>query len=81
MKPYFTTIQAKNGSRGVCTHTGKEFRVFLHGILEQNLNGKVYRVKKNENFYFSSQEPHGWLNPGKKKTAVIWVVSPPTFKA
>ena len=36
-------------------------------------------MKKNESFYFSSQEPHSWSNPGKKKAVVIWVVSPPTF--
>ncbi len=79
MQPFYTTIEPGGGSKGSYSHIGEEFGIVLQGELEVNLNGKVYRVKKNESFYFSSQEPHSWLNPGKKKTVVLWVVSPPTF--
>lgn len=79
MQPFYTTIEPGGGSRGAYTHIGEECGVVLQGVLELNLKGKVYRVKKNESFYFSSQEPHSWSNPGKQKTIVIWVVSPPTF--
>lgn len=79
MQPFYTTIEPRGGSRGAYSHIGEECGIVLQGVLELNLNGKVYRVKKNESFYFSSQEPHSWSNPGKKKTIVIWVVSPPTF--
>jgi len=79
MQPFYTTIEPGGGSRGAYSHIGEECGIVLQGVLELNLNGKVYRVKKNESFYFSSQEPHSWSNPGKKKTIVIWVVSPPTF--
>ncbi|MDI7258473.1 MAG: cupin domain-containing protein [Thermodesulfobacteriota bacterium] len=79
MQPFYTTIEPGGGSKGSYSHIGEEFGIVLQGELEINLNGKPYRVKKNESFYFSSQEPHSWSNPGKKKTVVIWVVSPPTF--
>ncbi len=79
MQPFYTTIEARGGSRGPYSHIGEEFGIVLQGELEINLNGKPYCVKKNESFYFSSQEPHSWSNPGSKKTIVIWVVSPPTF--
>jgi len=79
MQPFYTTIEPKGGSKGFYSHIGEECGIVLKGQLEINLNGKSYRLKKNESFYFSSQEPHSWSNPGKTKTVVIWVVSPPTF--
>jgi quercetin dioxygenase-like cupin family protein len=79
MQPFYTTIEPGGGSKGAYSHTGEECGIVLQGELELNLNGKAYRVKKNESFYFSSQELHSWSNPGKKKTIVLWVVSPPTF--
>ena len=79
MQPFYTTIEPGGGSKGSYSHIGEEFGIVLQGELELNLDGKIYRVRKNESFYFSSQEPHSWLNPGKRKTIVIWVDSPPTF--
>jgi transcriptional regulator with XRE-family HTH domain len=79
MQPFYTTIEPKGGSKGPYSHIGEEFGIVLQGQLEIHLKGKSYRLKKNESFYFSSQEPHSWFNPGKTKTVVIWVVSPPTF--
>jgi transcriptional regulator with XRE-family HTH domain len=79
MQPFYTTIEPGGGSKGPYSHIGEECGIVLKGMLEINLNGKAYRLKKNESFYFSSQEPHNWSNPGKNKTVVIWVVSPPTF--
>jgi transcriptional regulator with XRE-family HTH domain len=79
MQPFCTTIKPGGGSKGYYSHIGEECGIVLQGKLEINLNGKTYSVGKNESFYFSSQEPHSWANPGKRKTVVIWVVSPPTF--
>jgi len=79
MQPFYTTIEPGGGSDGAYSHIGEEFGIVLRGVLEIQLEDKRYRVKKNESFYFSSWEPHSWSNPGKAKTVVIWVVSPPTF--
>jgi len=79
MQPFYTSIEPGGGSKGSYSHIGEECGIVLKGMLEINLSGKVYRLKKNESFYFSSQEPHSWSNPSKTKTVVIWVVSPPTF--
>ena len=79
MQPFYTAIEPGGGSKGSYSPIGEEFGIVLQGKLEINLNGKTYSVGKNESFYFSSQEPHSWTNPGKRRTVVIWVVSPPTF--
>ena len=79
MQPFYNLIEPGGGSKGSYSHVGEEFGIVLQGKLEINLNGKIYQVRKGETFYFSSQIPHSWLNPGKTKTVVIWVTSPPTF--
>jgi len=79
MQPFYTTIDPGGGSKGSYSHIGEEFGVVLQGELEINLNGASYRLRKNESFYFSSQTPHSWGNPCKRRTVVIWVVSPPTW--
>jgi transcriptional regulator with XRE-family HTH domain len=79
MQPFYNIIEPGGGSQGSYSHAGQEFGVVLRGKLELNLNGKIYLVKKNESFYFSSERPHSWMNPGKSKAIVIWVTSPPTF--
>jgi transcriptional regulator with XRE-family HTH domain len=79
MQPFYTTVEPGGGSEGSYSHIGEEFGIVLRGVLEIKIQGRTHRVKKNESFYFSSREPHSWSNPGKGKTEVIWVVSPPTF--
>lgn len=79
MQPFYTTIEPGGGSEGPYSHIGEEFGIVLRGVLEIQLEHKKHRVKKNESFYFSSREPHSWRNPGRTRTVVIWVVSPPTF--
>ena len=79
MQPFYTTIEPGGGSKGFYSHIGEEFGIVLQGKLEININGKVYSLKKNESFYFSSHEHHSWTNPGRTKTVVVWVVSPPSF--
>jgi quercetin dioxygenase-like cupin family protein len=79
MQPFYNVIRPGGGSEGSYSHVGEECGIVLEGELEINLDGKRYRIQKNESFYFSSQYPHSWRNPGKKKTIVVWVTSPPTF--
>ncbi len=79
MQPFCTTVEPGGGSKGFYSHNGEEFGIVLRGVLDIHFNGKSYRVKKNESFYFSSQKSHSWTNPSKGKTVVIWVVSPPSF--
>lgn len=79
MSPFYTVIQPGGGAMGFYSHEGEEFGIVLKGELEINLNNTIYRVKENESFYYSSQIPHGWVNPASKETIVVWVVSPPSW--
>ena len=79
MQPFYTTLEPGGGSGGFYSHAGEEFGIVLQGILAIQIGDHCYKVRKNESFYFSSLEPHSWWNPGKRKTVVVWVVSPPSF--
>lgn len=79
MSPFYTVIQPRGGAAGLYSHKGEEFGIVLKGELEVNLNNTIYKVKENESFYYSSQIPHGWINPTNGETIVIWVVSPPSW--
>ena len=79
MSPFYTVIQPGGGAIGSYRHEGEEFGIVLKGELEINLNGTIHRIKENESFYYSSQIPHGWVNPTNKETIVVWVVSPPSW--
>ena len=79
MQPFYTVIRPGGGSHGLYSHDGEEFGFILSGELELVLDDKTHTVRKNESFYFSSQIPHNWGNPGKEDAVVIWVITPPTF--
>lgn len=79
MQPFYTEIDPGGGAWGQYTHEGEEFGIVLEGELEIDLDGTSYRVSAGESFYYSSKLPHSWVNSTKKKTVVVWVVSPPTF--
>jgi transcriptional regulator with XRE-family HTH domain len=64
---------------GVISHEGEEIGYLIQGQFDLNLNGTWYSFKEGDSFFFRSDLPHGYRNPGKTVTKVLWVNSPPTF--
>lgn len=60
-------------------HDGEEFGYVLMGRIQVRLDDKVYTVKKNECFFFTSDRRHAVKNVGKGLAKILWVVTPPTF--
>jgi len=79
MEPHLFRIAPEAGSGDPYTHEGEEFIYVLSGDLEIALDGEEHRLKPGDSFYFESNTPHRWKNPGKKETVVLWVNTPPTF--
>jgi transcriptional regulator with XRE-family HTH domain len=76
----FIMIEEPGGqTQGILTHRGEEVGYVLEGELELTVNGNLYRLKAGDSFNFRSEEPHGHRNPGKARTVVIWVNTPPTM--
>jgi transcriptional regulator with XRE-family HTH domain len=60
-------------------HEGDEFGFVLFGKVQLRLDDRLYTVKKDECFYFSSDKKHAVKNIGKTDAKILWVVTPPTF--
>jgi DNA-binding transcriptional MerR regulator/mannose-6-phosphate isomerase-like protein (cupin superfamily) len=79
MEPHLFRITPDSGSGESYTHEGEEFLYVLRGQLQITLEDEQYRLQAGDSFYFESAIPHGWKNPGKSETWVLWVNTPPTF--
>ena len=79
MEPHIFRIAAKAGSRDFYSHEGEEFLYILEGEFVIHLQETAYELKAGDSFYFESKIPHRWINPGKSKTTVLWINTPPTF--
>ncbi len=67
------------GSEGCITHTGEEVGYILEGELELIVEDKTYHLNSGDSFFFPSDLLHGYRNPGKTETRIIWINTPPTF--
>jgi quercetin dioxygenase-like cupin family protein len=64
---------------GEISHIGEEIGYILTGKLELRVEGVTYLLSEGDCFFFKSELPHGYRNPGKVVTRVLWVCTPPTF--
>lgn len=80
MEPHLFRVQPGASSGESYRHEGEEFLYVIRGQFEIALGAaKPYRLGPGDTFYFESNTPHHWKNPGKEETWVIWVNTPPTF--
>ena len=67
------------GSEGVLMHEGEEVGFVLEGEFELMVENVTYILKPGDSFVYRSELPHSYRNPGKTRTKVLWVSTPPTF--
>ena len=66
-------------SGGLLQHAGEECGYVLEGQLELTVDGRTYTLNPGDSFFFISDKPHAYRNPGKVTARVIWINTPPTF--
>ena len=66
-------------SGGVLQHAGEECGYVLEGRLELTVDSRTYTLNPGDSFFFLSDKPHAYRNPGTVTTRVIWINTPPTF--
>ncbi len=77
MEPILLTLKAGGSTYPDNPHEGEEFGYVLQGSVTIHLGSRIYKAKKGEAFYFSSDKPH-YLS-SKAGAAVLWISSPPSF--
>ena len=77
MEPILLTLEAGGETYLDIPHEGEEFGYVLQGSVIIHLGTKVYKAKKGESFYFTSDKNHYLTS--KTGATILWVSSPPSF--
>lgn len=79
MDPVLVTLKPGEEMDEQGYHDGEEFGYLLQGKVQLRLDDRLYKISKDECFYFSSDKKHTVKNIGKTEAKILWVVTPPTF--
>ena len=60
-------------------HEGEECGLVLKGRLQVTVGGESAILRAGDAYYFKSNQPHGFLNPGSDPCELISACTPPTF--
>lgn len=72
-------IEPHSSSDEQISHVGEELGYVIEGELELTLDAELYCLQPGDSFYFPSNVPHSYRNPGDVVTRVLWINTPPTF--
>jgi uncharacterized cupin superfamily protein len=72
-------VDPGGGSAGAISHHGEEVGYVLEGTFELTVKDRTYLLNAGDSFFFTSDLPHSYRNPGTVQTRVLWINSPPTF--
>ncbi len=61
------------------THEGEECGLILSGRLEVTVGEQSAVLRKGDAYYFKSNQPHQFRNPGSEPCELITACTPPTF--
>lgn len=72
-------LEAGAASLDWITHAGEEVGYVIEGELELGIGSETYLLGPGDTFYFPSDRPHSYRNPGRAITRVFWSNTPTTF--
>jgi transcriptional regulator with XRE-family HTH domain len=61
------------------THEGEECGLILRGRLQVTVGGQTQTLRAGDAYYFRSNQPHSFLNPGNEPCELISACTPPSF--
>ena len=65
--------------RHAITHEGEECGIVLSGRLEVTVGDETQVLRAGDAYYFRSDQPHSFHNPGSEPCELITACSPPSF--
>lgn len=72
-------LEPKAESLEQIAHAGEEMGYVIEGEFELRLGTEIHHLQAGDSFYFSSDVPHSYRNPGRTVARVLWVNTPATF--
>jgi transcriptional regulator with XRE-family HTH domain len=72
-------VEPGGSSDGMIRHEGEEIGYVIEGTLELHVEDRTYLLDANSSFFFPSDLPHGYRNPGPGRASIIWINTPPSF--
>ncbi len=61
------------------THEGEECGLILRGRLQITVGEQTQTLRAGDAYYFRSNQPHSFLNPGNEPCELISACTPPSF--
>lgn len=77
MEPICLTLEAGGSTYPDTPHEGEEFGYVMQGAVSIHLGKHIYKAKKGEAFYYTSDKPHHLSS--RSGAVIMWVSSPPSF--
>lgn len=77
MEPILLTLEPGGATYPDTPHEGEEFGYILQGSIAIHLGNHIYKAKKGESFYYTSDKTHYLTS--KSGASLLWVSSPPSF--
>ena len=79
LQGFVVIIEPGGHTAGVIQHHGEEVGYVMEGQLELTINREVHLLSAGDSFFFPSDLPHEYRNPGKTRMRAVWINTPPTF--
>jgi quercetin dioxygenase-like cupin family protein/DNA-binding XRE family transcriptional regulator len=79
LEGFLVIIEPGGHTNGTLQHKGEEVGFVIEGELELTINNEKHLLRSGDSFYFPSELPHAYRNPGKTRMRAIWINTPPTF--
>jgi transcriptional regulator with XRE-family HTH domain len=76
MGAFLIRVRPGGSSDGLRQHEGEEVGFVRVGELLLTVDGVTHHLKEGDSFFFASTLPHGFSNPGKIPTEIVWVNTP-----
>lgn len=74
LEPFLVTLQpGADSGQQLIVHEGHEFVYCLQGLLEYELEGRVFRLTSGESLLFEAPLPHRWRNPGSDRAVFLLI--------
>jgi quercetin dioxygenase-like cupin family protein/DNA-binding Xre family transcriptional regulator len=79
LEGFLVVIEPGGHTNGTLQHKGEEVGFVVEGQLELTINSEKHLLRAGDSFYFPSDLPHAYRNPGKTVMRAVWINTPPTF--